>query len=285
MAQTHTLAVALGATYAGLTLRIQMADVLTGAAVNFASVGSSSGSAAWRTDADSDTWIVEGVDGTYTVRCTAWPDAGSLPVRVDIYNATGPVLLASGLLAQDDAAAVWDRLTTELTTTGSIGAWILANAGSGASPATFWTYETRTLTQGASSVIAAVTGSSVTVYRGVRWSITLTGLTDMTGQTGVWFGVKGNPREDTDTASVCLVKTTTGLIAFAGDATITAGHAAITVNSTTSITITVEADATQYATPGEYSYAVKALNASGKPFMVSSGGTFNVASDIPMAIS
>lgn len=102
MAQTHTLAVALGATYAGLTLRIQMADVLTGAAVNFASVGSSSGSAAWRTDADDDTWIVEGVDGTYTVRCTAWPDAGSLPVRVDVYNATGPVLLASGLLAQED---------------------------------------------------------------------------------------------------------------------------------------------------------------------------------------
>lgn len=161
----------------------------------------------------------------------------------------------------------------------------IAAGGSGASPQTFWEYSTRTLTQGAASVVAAVTGTSVTQYRGTRWSITLTGLTDMTGQTGVWFGVKANGREDVDTASICLVKTTTGLIAFDGDDTITAGHAAITVNSSTSITITVEADATQYATPGQYEYAVKALNASGKPFMVSSGGSFNIVSDIPMAIS
>lgn len=216
----------------------------------------------------------------------AW-DAEVQSEAADALTAYAPAVAGSAMTLASGAitAAV---IATDAIDADAISADAVAEiaaGGSGATPATFWSYSNRTLTSGAAAVTAAVTGSSVTVYRGTRWSITLTGLADFTGYTGIYFGVKANPREDADTASVCLVKTTTGLIAFDGDDTITAGHAAITVNSTTSITITVEADATQYATPGQYEYAVKVLNASGKPFMVSSGGAFNITSDIPLAIS
>lgn len=150
--------------------------------------------------------------------------------------------------------------------------------------AAVWAYAARTLTQGAASVTAAVTGSSVTVYRGTRWSIALTGLPTNTGYTAILFSVKRFD-SDTDADAIFQVRTTTGLTAFDGAPTVTAGQAAITVNSSTAITITAEAATTQYATPGVYSYGVKYFDGSGFPSQASIGGTFRVVGDIPKAIT
>lgn len=150
--------------------------------------------------------------------------------------------------------------------------------------AAVWAYATRTLTQSAASVTAAVTGSSVTVYRGTRWSIALTGLPVNTGYTAIIFSVKRR-ESDADSAAIFQVRTTTGLTAFAGAPTVTAGQAAITVNSSTAITITCEAATTVYATPGTYSYGVKYMDASGYPSQASDGGVFTIVGDIPKAIS
>jgi hypothetical protein len=150
--------------------------------------------------------------------------------------------------------------------------------------AAVWAYATRTLTQSAASVTAAVTGSSVTVYRGTRWSIALTGLPTNTGYTAIILSVKRR-ESDADSAAIFQVRTTTGLTAFAGAPTVTAGQAAITVNSSTAITVTCEAATTVYATPGTYSYGIKYLDSSGYPSQVSDGGVFTIVGDIPKAIS
>lgn len=150
--------------------------------------------------------------------------------------------------------------------------------------AAVWAYATRTLTQAAASVVAAVTGSNVTVYRGTRWSIALTGLPTNTGYTAILFSVKRFD-SDTDADAIFQVRTTTGLTAFDGAPTVTAGQAAIAVNSATAITVTAEAATTVYATPGVYSYGVKYLDASGYPSQASIGGTFRIVGDIPRSIT
>lgn len=62
------------------------------------------------------------------------------------------------------------------------------------SAANIWTYETRTLTQSAASVVAAVSGSDLSIKRGDTYTATLTGLT-LSGATTMWFTVKDSLRK------------------------------------------------------------------------------------------
>jgi len=209
----------------------------------------------------------------------------TLLARIGAFTGTGinTVLGFFKALAKSDASAPSDMGGTFNPATDSLEA-AADNGSGGATAAEVWAYATRTLTQGASSVTAAVTGSSVTVYRGTRWSIALTGLPANTGYTAIILSVKRR-ESDADSAAIFQVRTTTGLTAFAGAPTVTAGQAAITVNSSTAITITAEAATTVYATPGTYSYGIKYLDASGFPSQASDGGVWTVVGDIPKAIS
>ncbi len=163
------------------------------------------------------------------------------------------------------------------------------SAGVVATAQAVWEYVTRTLTQGAVSVTAAVTGSSVTVYRGTRWSIAWTGLPSNTGYTAIIVSVK-NHQSDADADAIMTVRKNAsgsgdGLLYFDGAPTVTAGQAAIAVNSSTAITLTLEAATSQYAMPGTYHYGIKYLDASGYPSQASIGGVFTIEGDIPRAIS
>lgn len=171
------------------------------------------------------------------------------------------------------AVALQSSITTLLTNVAAVAAAV-------------WAYATRTLTQGAASVVAAVTGSSVTVYRGTRWTIPLTGLPSNTGYASILFSVK--PDDGLDSAAICTVRknasgTGDGLIYFAG-ATVVAAQASITVVSATALTIIVEAATTVYASPGSWRYGIKYLDASGYPSQASIGGVLTVVADIPKAI-
>lgn len=207
--------------------------------------------------------------------------AAQTTAQTDLTTLTGRLTSArAGYLDNLSAGAVAtaSALASLVTTVAGIVTSIAAI------PASVWAYATRTLTQAAASVVAAVTGSNVTVYRGTRWSIALTGLPTNTGYTAIIFSVKRFD-SDTDADAIFQVRTTTGLTAFDGAPTVTAGQAAITVNSATAITITAEAATTVYATPGVYSYGVKYLDGSGFPSQASIGGTFRIVGDIPKAIT
>lgn len=217
-----------------------------------------------------------------------------------------PVEVVSASLVTAIWAAVTDSsgVTTLLSRLSSARAGYLDNLSAGAVAlqstlstlsttvsglvAAVWAYATRTLTQGAASVIAAVTGSGVTVYRGTTWSIPLTGLPSNTGYTAIIFTVKRDT-EDADADSVFYVRLNapdvgSGLIYFEGIASPTAGQASITVVSATAITITLAAATADDAPLGDFHYGVKYISASGVT-QASRGGIFTVAADLPLSIS
>ena len=85
--------------------------------------------------------------------------------------------------------------------TDDIGA---AGAGLTALQALVWAYASRTLTQPAASVLAAVTGSTLNVVKSRTYDATLTGLTIQAAWTGVKFTAKTDAREP-DAASLLQV--------------------------------------------------------------------------------
>jgi len=216
---------------------------------------------------------------------------------------TGEASAASGSvaeLAQGEAAslttaaiadAVWDEAASGHTTAGTFGKFLGYLDGTFTTLlAAIWSYATRTLTQGAASVASAVSGSNVTVYRGTRWEVTLTGLTDFTGYTKLYAAVKEDA-DDADTESLAYIQESTagtgdGLIYWNGAAYATASHGSITVNSTTSITIYVEVGATASAVPrSDLWYGVKWIDGDGHAHLASIGGVWSIERDIPKATS
>jgi len=163
---------------------------------------------------------------------------------------------------------------SELTTTG------IATA--------VWLNGERTLTQAAASVVSAVTGTTITVYRGARWSISLTGLGDISSRTKLYFTVKANKTEQEDASALLKIEETIGLQVFNGSSTVTPAHASLTVDneSTGAVTIVVDEDAgTADLTPQDgYAYGIRQITADG-PNDVSEGGTFNIEANTTRAVS
>lgn len=169
------------------------------------------------------------------------------------------VMLPSGFLNVAEfvlvaAAAVWNKLMADHDIDGSFGNVIndLTEVSSGlyrftaealaqgdvASAASIWAYATRTLTQAAASVTAAVSGSTITIHRGDTFVGTLTGLS-MSGASKVWLTVKYDHRLP-DTESVIQVDSVTGLLCLNCSGEVSADDASLAVdeeNGTLTITI------------------------------------------------
>ena len=64
---------------------------------------------------------------------------------------------------------------------------------------------TRTVTQAAASVTAAVSGSTINITRGDTLSASITGLGDISTRTSLWFTVK-HDRSEADTASLIQIE-------------------------------------------------------------------------------
>lgn len=205
--------------------------------------------------------------------------------------------LTSGLAAADDAVlaaiaalsiptasqnadAVWDEATSGHTTPGTTGK-ALSDAGAAGDP---WSASVRTLTQPAASVVAAVTGSNITLYTHATASISLTGLGSIAARDQLWFVVTSAP-EDDDAAEV-LIEETAGLTRLAGAAYATAAHGSITVDDAADgdITVTLAATAAAGLTRGTHGYAVK-MRAGTTVTMLSHGGRCSIVQGAPEAIA
>ena len=173
--------------------------------------------------------------------------------------------------ADDSTEAIRDR---------GDASWL---TGAGATAAAIWAYATRTLTQSAASVTAAVTGSTITVYQGTQWTFSLT-VGSLDNAEAIYFGVKEKATDPDDESILMILESvpggdSDGLQAFNKTTSVTAGDAslAITDSPTGAITITVSGSAgtNKVRLSDSYVYAVKVIEST-EPRLVSTGGTFRV---------
>lgn len=125
--------------------------------------------------------------------------------------------------------------------------------------ASIWTYATRTVSQSAASVTAAVSGSDITILRGDTVTISLTGIGSLVGRDKLWFTAK-HSTNDPDTASVIQIEETAGLLYFNGAAA-TAAHGSLTVTDEDAgnIDIVIKGASGASLVPGALVYDVQML--------------------------
>jgi len=152
-----------------------------------------------------------------------------------------------------------------------------------------WTNSTRTLTQSAASVTAAVSGDTITVYRGTTWTIALTGLGDISTYDKIYFSAKAS-LDDADTEAYLRVyNNASGLERINQAAPTAATNGTITIDDAAAgdITITInEAETTGLPIISGLSYDIKGIDNDGDVDLISIGSKeFNIAGDVTRAIT
>lgn len=257
MTQSISISIALGATHAGLAdLRAQLIDtagVNVGAAVStgFVVLGdASNGNYGWTGS------VADDFQGFVNVYSLATP---TIAATVGVNQIAIPS-------AATIATAVWAAGTRTLSSFGTLAADV-------------WAYAARTLTQGTASVIAAVSGTDISVYSGTTWSISLTGLGSLTGYSKLWFTLKSSDSLP-DTDALLQIEITGGLVRLNGRAysATTDGSIVITDASAGNITITVKPAATsQLAFASDLNYDIKLLTSGGTVSLMADGvSKFNI---------
>ena len=196
-----------------------------------------------------------------------------------------------------DTIRLSDGVTTNALASGTITAAAIAtdaiDADALATDAVteIWAATSRTLTQSAASVTAAVSGSTITVARGDTLSATITGLSANTGYVSIDFTVKTSP-DDTDDQAIMRIRknasgTGDGLQRLNGAALVSpvvAADGSITVNSATSLTITLAARATDDLSDADgLYYDIQYVMASS--VLTATAGNCNITADITRAVA
>lgn len=153
--------------------------------------------------------------------------------------------------------------------------------------AAVWANSTRTLTQSASAVTAAVSGSTISIKRGDTFSGSLTGIGDISSRSKLWFTVKIHS-DDADTASIIQIEESAGLIYLNGtDASARAANGSITVTDASAGDITIaldEAETEDLVIRSGMLYDVQMLTAASVVTTMTEG-TCNVTADVTRIIT
>jgi hypothetical protein len=272
VAQELVINLGLGQSQTGLALRAQLYDTAGATVGGLISAG-----------------FTEFGRGTYQFYHAAYSDAFAAAGGSVVFTVSGAptVPLASvGLNPADfgltDAAsataiatAVWASGTRTLTSFGTLVA---------DTAAAVWAYATRTLTQTLASLVDAASGNTISRRRGDLWTISVTGLGNISTRTKLWFTVKESDN-DPDTASILQIVEGTGLVYLNGAAG-TAGHGSVVVTDTVTgaLTITVQEDATAaLELASNLYYDIQWLHSGGTATPVD--GTFKVTRDATRSIT
>ena len=148
-----------------------------------------------------------------------------------------------------------------------------------------WAYSTRTLTMTAAAITAGLSGSTITIQRGDTLTVSISGLGDISGRTGLWFGVKKAVRY-ADTKALVLIEETAGLEYINEAAASVAGNGSITVTdeSNGDITITLAAVETAKLPPFNNAlWDVQMLSASGVETLTD--GDTDIVGDVVRAVT
>ena len=204
-----------------------------------------------------DGGAVAGVAGDVTGKLLGVGSGTITGVGAWAAGADGAALaLASAVTALP--AAVWDRLTTALTTAGSIGKAL-------ADLLAVFNADTRTLTQTSTQIAAALDGGDITVQRGDTVVISVTGLGDITNRTKLWVTAKFG-KSDADSAAIFQITEAGGLLILNGASAGTTTDASISVTNqaTGALTITLKPAITDDLSPGAGWYAdIQVLRSTG----------------------
>jgi hypothetical protein len=179
-----------------------------------------------------------------------------------------------GIRGIDQAGAEWDdfyySIFTSTSTLADLAtdiAGVVADIAAlvvdvAAVAADVWSYATRTLTMTGSAIIAAITGSNISIHRGDSISISIADLGDISGRAKLWFCVKRD-RRDTDDQAIILIEESARLTRLNGAAYGTPAHGSITVTDAVAGDITIEIDeaATAELIPSANVYDVQVLDA------------------------
>lgn len=148
-----------------------------------------------------------------------------------------------------------------------------------------WGYPSRTLTQSVASVVAAMTGTTIVVYRGTTISIALASLGNISLNTKLYFTVKADVGS-ADAQAIFQIERTSGLLRLTGVDTPTSGDGTIIVDDAVlgNITVGLAASSSAQLPVGTYYYDVKMVTASGVQEL-SVGGYFSIHADVTRAVS
>jgi hypothetical protein len=216
---------------------------------------------------------------------------------------TGATIIARpgdlmGLASDAITSAKFDESTAFPVKSADTGATQIARTGADADtletlsdqidlvdPADVWAYATRTLTQSAASVAAAVVGSNITAQRGDTLVAALTGLGNISTRTKLWLAVKSS-LDHTDAQSILFLEETAGLTAVNGAvyAVITDASIVVTNAATGALTITIKPAVTKDLPLGSYHYDMQYLTAAGVVTTITAS-TFTASGDVTRAVS
>lgn len=211
-----------------------------------------------------------------------------LTVTVDVYGPAGAEV--TGATATEVGGGLYSYAHTDATDGDYTAVFKTADATVDAQhvPALaatpVWAVNTRTLTQAAATVAAALAGSEITAWRGDTLTVSLTGLGNISGRAKLWFCVKSS-RNDADTAAVLLLEETAGLTVVNGAAYGPATDGSITVTDevTGALTITIKPSVTSLLAGAGMAYDIQML--AGTTVTTLTDGVFGVSSDVTRAVS
>ena len=126
--------------------------------------------------------------------------------------------------------------TTE--TLKSIGGAIAALPTVAAIAVAVWTYTSRSLSQTLASIVAALTGSTITMHRGDTFSQTFTLGVDISTRSKLWFTAMDD-RDDDDSQAIIQVEESAGLLYVEKAPAVSAAYGSLTVVTEASGVVTV----------------------------------------------
>ena len=250
------------------------------------------------------TEVVLGDNLTFTITCHD-PDTGILTdadaaPAYRVYEDETATAILTGTMAKLDDANTTGFYSEQIACTAANGfeqaksynIYITATVDSDQGGISFgfrcynvWAESSRTLTQSAASVEAAVSGDMISIHRGDTLTASITGLGDISARTKLWFSVKEN-KSDADTSAIIMIEESSGLIYLNGAAASVAGNGSITVSDASAgdITVTLAAAETDDLIPqGGLYYDVQMLSAAGVETL--SDGPAAVVADVTRAVS
>lgn len=200
------------------------------------------------------------------------------------WNYTSRTLTSFGTLAAD----VWNRLTSALTTSGSIGKAL-------ADLLAVFNATTRTLTQSAASVTAAVAGSDMAVTRYTTYTTQITGMTIPADWEKIWLTAKPDDAGSDTDAQIQILETNPGAATDGGQyfnrvaANVTTRpYASLTVDQPGgTITVLIKPAGTALLAEGSYKYDLKYLRSDADDTIdqLTGEANFTVTSSYTVAIS
>jgi hypothetical protein len=286
MAYTISATLFLGAGNTGLTLTAALFDSANSAAAGLTTT------TLVETDAGTGIYLWTGTvpDGHRGLIKFSSGGVVKTAVSVNAQEIENPDVKTSTVAALS-ATAVWAAGTRTLTSFGTLVADIAAAVSAAASSAAaiaaaVWAYAARTLTITAAQLAAVVAGTDLTLHRGDTWTISLTGLGNISTRTKLWFTVK-NSRRQTDAQAVLQIEETAGLLIVNGAVAGTAAHGAITVTDATlgNITITLDEAESALVVPGDsYSWDMQMRTTAGAILTLTQGSAA-IEADVTRAVA